>query len=162
MRTLIRREFVVRRPIQETWNHLADVAAWPSWASHIKSATLDPPGPLTAHSKGRFHLVGGVRSTFSMIRFNPPQDWAWKGKFLWLDVEYDHEFEGLGSDQTKLTWTVAAQGFLVQSVGRAYARIYNKNLDRAIPNLIAELEAHSPQGANGAEKERTRDTSLES
>jgi hypothetical protein len=40
-----------------------------------------------------------------------------------------------------LIWTVGAEGFAVSIIGKLFAWIYNKNLDTAVPLLIAEMGA---------------------
>jgi hypothetical protein len=77
MRELVRRKFTVDANVQDAWNHLANVEAWPPWAKHIKSVSLDPPGPLTEKSAGSFRLAGGARSTLRMEVFEPPTQWPW-------------------------------------------------------------------------------------
>ena len=139
MTTLIRREFVVDALVEAAWGHLARVADWPSWAGHIKRIDLDPPGEITADSTGVIHLKFGPASAFRMTEFNPRRNWKWVGRFLWLTVHYDHIFEPQG-ERTKLTWIVACEGFGTAILGRLFAIIYNRNLDKAIPNLIAEME----------------------
>jgi hypothetical protein len=79
---LVRRTFDVEASIQQAWTHLARVEAWPSWAKHIKSVTLTPPGMLTETSEGQFRLKGGARSTFRVEDFDPPRRWCWVGRFL--------------------------------------------------------------------------------
>jgi Polyketide cyclase / dehydrase and lipid transport len=140
--TMLQRAFVVNAPLPVVWDHLSRVEAWPSWAGHIRRVHLDPPGGLTARSRGRFRLRGGVRSTFVMTAFDPPSSWTWAGRFLWLTVNYDHRFEALGERQTRLVWTVAAEGRGVAFLGRLFAAGYARNLDRAIPNLQRELDTY--------------------
>ena len=139
MITLLRREFTVDRPIEKAWQHLARVEQWPSWAKHIRHVEVQPPGELGPTSTGLIHLSNGVKSAFRMSEFNPYRSWKWVGGFLWLTVHYDHRFEELNSTQTKLTWVVEAKGFGVSVFGRLFAKIYAKNLDRAIPLLIEEM-----------------------
>ncbi len=145
MTTLIRREFTVDVSVESAWEHLARVAAWPSWAKHIRRIDLDPPGEIMANSTGVIHLKFGPESAFRMVEFKPPRNWKWVGRFLWLTVHYDHLFESQG-ERTKLVWIVACEGFGVSILGRLFALIYNRNLDKAIPNLIAEIE-HSAAGS---------------
>ncbi len=76
-----------------------------------------------------------------MVEFNPERNWKWVGTFLWLTVHYDHRFEALDDRRTRLTWVVAAEGLGVSVLGRVFAAIYNGNLSRAIPRLMAELNA---------------------
>ncbi|MEZ4664129.1 MAG: SRPBCC family protein [Caldilineaceae bacterium] len=140
MQELIRREFVVDAPIGAAWRHLAKVEQWPSWAKHIRRVELTPKGELSAETAGVIYLRNGVTSKFQMAEMNNRQNWLWAGKFLWLDVYYDHRFDAVDDQHTKLTWIVASDGFAVSIFGRLFAAVYNKNLDRAIPYLMAEMQ----------------------
>ena len=141
MIALLRREFTVDRPIEMAWQHLARVEQWPSWAKHIKQIVLQPPGELGSKTTGIIHLSNGVKSVFTVTEFNPYRNWKWMGGFLWLTVDYSHRFEELNARQTKLTWTVEGAGFGVSVIGRLFAKIYSKNLDRAIPLLVEQMNA---------------------
>ena len=136
---LLRREFKVDRPLAKAWQHLARIEQWPSWAKHIRQVVVQPPGELGPKSTGVIQLSNGVKSAFTMTEFNPCSNWKWVGGFLWLTIHYDHRFEELNSTQTELIWVVEAKGFGVSVFGRLFAKIYSKNLDRAIPLLIDEL-----------------------
>ena len=63
------------------------------------------------------------------------------GNFLWLTVYYDHHFEEVNSTQTKITFVVEMTGFGVSVLGRLFAKVYSKNLDRAIALLVQEMNA---------------------
>ena len=115
------------------------VERWTSWAKHIKRVTLEPPGSLTANSAGAFRLAGGARSTFRMEIYDPPNRWQWVGRFLASKVHYDHRFEAVDPAHTQLIWTVVADGPGAATLGRVFGAIYARNLDKAIPNLQAEL-----------------------
>ena len=141
MRTLLKRDFIVPASLEEAWDHLARVEQWPTWARHIKSATLQPSSVLSSTSRGAFILAGGVRSSFRMTECYPPRRWVWVGSFLGLSVEYIHDFEPVDSGHTRMMWIVNANGFGVSTLGKLFARIYNSNLDRAIPLLISEFES---------------------
>ena len=138
---LLVREFDVDVPLDHAWDHLARVENWTTWAKHIKRVTLQPPGPLTEASAGAFRLAGGARSTFRMEIYDPPRRWQWVGRFLTTKVHYDHCFESVNAEQTRLIWTVAAEGPASATLGRLFGAIYARNLDKAIPNLQAELHA---------------------
>jgi hypothetical protein len=43
----------------------------------------------------------------------------------------------------QLTWIVQATGFGASVLGRLFAKVYRSNLDKAIPLLIAEMDAGS-------------------
>ena len=139
MSELIRREFMVDAPISAAWQHFADVEQWPSWAKHISRIDLTPKGALSLQSAGVIHLKNGITSKFRMTEINALQNWIWVGNFLWLLVTYDHRFDEVDSEHTKLTFTVAGEGFGVSIFGRLFAAVYNRNLDRAIPHLIGEM-----------------------
>ena len=141
MVTLIVREFTVDAPARSAWDHLARIELWPSWARHIKRIEVKPPGELGPQSQGVVHLTNGMKSTFRIVEFRPNENWKWVGRFLWATVEYDHVFEELGPEKTRLIWTVAAKGFAVSILGRLFARIYNRNLDTAVPLLVAEMNS---------------------
>jgi hypothetical protein len=143
MTTLLRRELTVDLPLEEAWRYLSQVERWLSWARHIKRIEVRPPGELGPHSTGIIHLRNGVKSTFSMTELNPYRNWKWAGPFLWLTVHYDHRFEAIGPGRTRLVWVVEASGFGVSVFGRLFAKIYNGNLDRAVPLLIEEMKAAS-------------------
>ena len=138
---LLRREFTVELPVEEAWRHLARVEQWPSWAKHIKRVEVQPPGKLRPESMGRFLLTNGIKPVFRMTEFNPHQSWKWVGGFLWLTIYYDHRFEELSPTQTKLTFELEGTGFGVALLGRLFAKIYSKSLDRAIPLLVQEMNA---------------------
>lgn len=76
-----------------------------------------------------------------MTEFNPLDHWKWSGPFLRLNVHYDHQFEVFSQDRCKLIWIIQAEGFGVSTLGRIFAVIYNRNLDRAIPRLIIEMNS---------------------
>ena len=137
MATLIRREFTVDVPREKAWEHLARVEHWPSWAKHINQVEVTPAGELGSRSTGIIYLSNGLRSAFTITEFNPPRNWV--GRFLWLTVLYDHVFEELHPQRTKLTWVVEGHGFGVSVLGRLFAKVYSKNLDKAIPLLIDEM-----------------------
>jgi len=143
MVTLLRREFTVGVPLQGAWEHLARVERWPDWAPHIKRIELHPPGELGAESTGIIHLANGMKSAFRMTEFNPPRNWKWIGPFLWLTVIYDHRFQALDGGHTNLMWVLEAKGFGARILGRLFAKIYRRNLEKAIPLLIAQMNASS-------------------
>jgi Polyketide cyclase / dehydrase and lipid transport len=144
MITLLRREFTVDAPLEVAWRHLARVEQWPSWARYIKRVELTPAGELAPRSTGVIHLRNGVTSAFTVTELHPHRNWKWVGPFLRLTIHYDHRFEELSPRQTRLTWVVDGEGRGVSTFGRLFARIYGRNLDKAIPALIAELNAGDP------------------
>ena len=84
MRMLLRREFIVELPVKDAWQHLSNVEKWPTWAKHIKQVKLRAGSPLNPKSQGVIYLSNGIKSAFTMVEFNPYNNWKWGGRFLWL------------------------------------------------------------------------------
>jgi hypothetical protein len=139
MVTLIQRDFIVGIPLQSAW----DIEQWPSWARHIKKIELHPSGELGPKSAGVIGLTNGMKPVFRVTEFNPPRNWKWVGGFLWCTVFYDHQFEPLDAEHTKLILIVEANGFGARFLGRLFAWIYRRNLEKAIPLLLAEMEGQA-------------------
>jgi hypothetical protein len=148
MKALIHREFVVDVPLERAWEHLARVEAWPSWAKHIKSMIVEPSGGLSPSTVGVFQLANGIKARFAMTEFVPRSHWKWVGNFLWLTIHYDHRFEPISQNRTKMQFIIEAKdlGFGKLVLVKLYAAIYSKLLDKAIPNLIAEINAGQTTG----------------
>ena len=139
----IRREFVVDAPLGRAWEHLARIEAWPSWAKHIKSVAVEPPGELSPSTVAIFHLAFGLKARFAVTEFVPKSHWKWISNVLGSTIHYDHRFEPINQDKTKMQFIIEANDlgpgkFLLLKL---YAVMYCKNLDKAIPNLVAEINA---------------------
>ena len=137
---LLERRFIVKVPLDKAWDHLVRVEQWSSWARHIRRIDLRPPGSVGLDSEGDIRLTNGIRSTFRMTELNEGSNWRWVGPFLWITVHYDHQFKRIGPSETEIGFVLDGEGFGVGVFGRLFAAIYAHNLDRAIPNLIKELE----------------------
>jgi uncharacterized membrane protein len=142
MKRIVDKTFSVRAPLALAWDHLAEVEKWPSWAKHIRSVVKSPPGPLCSESQGTFRLSNGVKTSFRMTEFEPLKHWKWVGKFLGAAILYDHIFTKSASAQTTIRFVVDADGWSVPLIAGIFGRIYRRNLDRAVPLLIREIEAH--------------------
>jgi hypothetical protein len=138
--TLIDRQFTVNVSLERAWHHLARVDQWPTWAHHIKHIEMSPKGELGPQSTGVIQLANGMKSTFRVTEYNPGRNWKWVGPFLWLTIEYDHHFESLSTDETRLRFVLDAMGFGAALFGRLFAGIYRRNLETAIPILVKEME----------------------
>jgi len=145
MVTLIDREFTVNVTRERAWDYLARLDLWPTWAPHIKYIATQPQGELRPNSSGVIHLANGMKSTFKMEEFNPPHNWKWFGPFLWLTVHYDHRFESVNSNQTRVRFVLDANGFGVGFFGRLFAMIYRRNLEKSIPLLVQAMERAHPK-----------------
>jgi hypothetical protein len=70
----------------------------------------------------------------------PQQSWRWSGPFLWLTVRYDHRFEAVGDGEVEIRFAVDGEGAGIAVFGRLFAIVYARDLDKAIPRLVRELE----------------------
>jgi hypothetical protein len=141
---LLERRFRVKVSVEKAWAHLEQVEKWPSWARHIRRVELRPAGVLTRESAGTIRLTNGIRSVFRMEDLNPPRSWKWAGPFLWMTVHYDHQFVSVSPEESEIRFVLEAEGFGAGVLGRVFAMIYARNLDRAIPLLTMELESRRP------------------
>lgn len=76
-----------------------------------------------------------------MIEFEPLRHWKWASSFLGSQILYDHIFSQDAPGQTTIRFTVDAAGGPGALFQGIFARIYRKNLERAVPLLFQEIEA---------------------
>jgi hypothetical protein len=131
----VKRVFEVDAPLEEAWHRLAEVERWPEWAPHITSVTVSPPGELGPTSSGALQIKRLGRNTFRMSVWEPPVRWEWVSRLPGVRIYYDHRFESSGPAATRLEWLVELRGPLAPLIRRAFARVYGRNVDRAIPRL---------------------------
>jgi uncharacterized membrane protein len=149
----VQRSFEVEAPLEEAWYRLAEVQRWPEWAPHITSVTVSPTGELGPTSSGAFKIRWLGRNTFRMSSWEPPRRWEWIGGLPGVRISYDHRFEPSGPRSTRLEWLVALRGPLAPLVRRVFARIYGRNVDRAIPRLQDWFRSPGPgQGRTAHEQ----------
>jgi hypothetical protein len=140
LKRVVDKSFVVRAPLEVAWNHIAQIEGWPSWAKHIRSVVKSPPGPLSGDTHGTLRLTNGVRTTFRMIEFEPLRHWKWAGSFLGSEILYDHIFSEDKPNQTTIRFAVDAGGGPAVFIRGIFGWIYRRNLERAVPLLIQEIE----------------------
>jgi hypothetical protein len=137
---MLERNFEVDAPPERTWERLADVRSWPGWARHIRSVALEPPGPLGPGSRGSLRLTNGIRSTFAVTAWEAGRRWKWTGPFLWMRIDYDHVVGEAPGGRSRVVFAVDGEGLGAGTLGRLFAFVYARNLDRAIPRFVAEVE----------------------
>ena len=131
--------------VEAIWTLLVDVDRWPeTFTPHLKEAHLD--GPLrqgaTGWVKTRLPLP---RSMFTVTEIDDGTRWAWRGKLLWLTMDFDHRCEPAESG-TRVVFDVDLTGTLAGLV-RPLARLsYRPQMERALDLLIQPSEAayHTP------------------
>jgi Polyketide cyclase / dehydrase and lipid transport len=142
MKRLLTRTFTVDTSPEQTWEALTAAADWPRWAHHIRRVELTPPGPVGPTTKAVIRLTNGTSAKVSVTEFLDGRRFRWAGTFLWLDLAYDHRIEHV-EVHTKVTFAVDGGGLGVNTIGRLFAAIYARNLDRAIPRLQTQLRTRT-------------------
>jgi len=141
MKRIVDRSFTVLAPLEVAWNHLAEVEQWPTWAKHIRSVAKSPEGPLSLETQGTLTLSNGAKTTFRMTEFEPLKHWKWVGSLFGFEFHYDHIFTERGPGQTTIRFVVEAEGWSVALFGSIFGWAYRRNLTRAVPLLVQEMEA---------------------
>lgn len=70
-----------------------------------------------------------------VTEFQDGRRFRWQGRFLWLGLGYDHLVATDDTGRVHITFTVDGAGIGVNTVGRLFAGVYARQLDRAIPRL---------------------------
>ena len=141
MRELLKRSFSTTSAPEASWAALIDAEGWPSWATHIRRVELNPAGPVGPSTRAVIVLTNRTKARVAVTEFDPGRSFCWEGRFLWLGLSYDHVVQPTDHGGSKITFVVGGAGPGISIVGPVFARIYAGNLDRAIPNLQAELNA---------------------
>ncbi len=141
MERLVERVFEVESSPAETWSVLIDARTWPRWAAHLRRVDLQPEGTVTASTSAVLTLSNRTKARVTVTEFEDGRRFRWDGSFLWLRLAYDHVCEPSDSGGATVSFIVDAAGWGVNSIGRVFARIYDGNLDTAIPSLQALLRS---------------------
>jgi hypothetical protein len=144
MKRLLERTFPVEATSERTWTELVAAEQWPRWARHLRSVQVTPPGPVGPGSGATLKLTNRTRATVRVTEFQDGRRFRWEGSFLWLGLGYDHLVTTDETGRVHVTFTVEGAGAGVNTIGRLFARIYARNLDRAIPRLQAVLRSPDP------------------
>lgn len=132
---LVEQAFEVPLPLADAWAALADVESWPTWAPHIRSVVLTPPGPVGPTTAGVFRFSPVGRSRFAMTSFDRPRSWTWTGRAMGVDIDYEHRFEPVSETSTRLVWVVRSRG-PAGLRARLFAVVYSRLIDRAWPRFV--------------------------
>lgn len=142
MREAFRRRIPVDCSLDAAWDFLALVEEWPStWAGHLRRVVAEPPGPVTASTKGKVRMRNGFEARMAMQEFNPGVNWCWSGRSRFAPtIAFDHRFERVDDHRTTLEFVVSTRG--MGKLGSwVTGRILGRALDRSIPTLAAKLAA---------------------
>ncbi len=132
-------EIQIAAPPETVWEVIADIAAWPSWNTDVKSMTLE--GPVAPGST--FRWKSGSSSLVSTLKVvDPPREIAWTGVTMGIHAVHVFGFEPSDGG----TRARSAESFrgLIPTVLRGYSRkILQRGIDRILALLKAEAERRS-------------------
>jgi hypothetical protein len=131
---------MVDAPLDRAWHHFARAAAWPSWHTDLKRVEVTPAGELGPESVATLHLHKGPSTTFRMTEFVPYQHWTWVARALWFTINYDHRFERVDDNTTRIVLHIEIGGPGKSVFGRLVAAGAGKSLDKALPRLAHEMK----------------------
>jgi hypothetical protein len=141
MKRLLERTFAVEATAERAWAELVAAQQWPRWARHLASVQVTPPGPVGPGSSATLKLTNHTTARMRVIEFQDGRRFRWEGSFLWLGLGYDHLVTTDEVGRVHITFAVDGAGRGVNTIGRLFASIYARNLDRAIPRLQALLRS---------------------
>jgi uncharacterized membrane protein len=144
MRRLFERTFAVEATAERAWAELVAAEQWPRWARHLASVQVTPPGPVGPGSRATLKLTNHTTATVRVTEFQDGRRFRWEGSFLWMSLGYDHLVTTNDAGRVRITFTVDVAGVGGNTIGRLFASVYARNLDRAIPRLQARLQSPDP------------------
>ncbi len=142
MREVVREHVTVGHADTVAWNHLAKLKQWPTWAAHIKSMDPTPPGDLTGSTSVVLHMRSGPRTTMTVTEYDPPHRWVWEGRSFMTVTRFEHRFERIGDNQTRIWFLAWVTGPLARPLGWMFGRMMRRSLSLALPRLKAEIESN--------------------
>ena len=105
--TAFRREIVVNVRREVAWDHFSRPRAWQSWLGSGAPTDVGPGEIIGPDTVASF----GSSVTFRMAEFDPPNHWMWTGRMLWFTSFYDHVFERITDNQTRMVFHMRVTGF---------------------------------------------------
>jgi uncharacterized protein YndB with AHSA1/START domain len=145
MHPLLRKvEIQIAAPPETVWAVMADLPAWPTWNSDVKSVAFDgrlEPGSTFRWKSGSASLV----STLQVVE--APREIGWTGETMGIHAVHMFHFEPMDGG----TLARSAESFrgLIPSVLKKYSRnILQRGIDGILESLKIEAERRAA-GANG-------------
>jgi uncharacterized membrane protein len=137
-----RSAFIVNAPRAAAWEHVTQLAAWPTWASQVRAVDVEPDGELAPGTRCHVRYRSGLRATYEIVEVVPGQSFTWTGKLLWLRSHCRHLFEDAPDHATRLTFETELRGVGARLIGPIVAAICGANVQRSIPRLVMEINAY--------------------
>jgi hypothetical protein len=86
-------------------------------------------------------MRAGPRNKMTVTEYDPPRRWVWEGKTFGVTTRFEHEFEALDENRTRIWFLAWVTGRLSFLPGRIFGMLMHRNLARALPKLKSEMEA---------------------
>jgi uncharacterized protein YndB with AHSA1/START domain len=140
-------EIQISAPPETVWALIADLSAWPTWNSDVKSMAFDgrlEPGSTFSWKAGSASLV----STLQVVE--PPHEIGWTGTTMGIHAVHVFRFEPTGGG----TRARSAESFrgLIPSVFRKFSRnLLQRGIDGILSSLKVEAERRHPERRRGIE-----------
>jgi hypothetical protein len=125
---------------EAVWRLLVDVDQWPrSFTPHLKAAHLN--GPLAIGASGWVETrLPLPRSWFTVTALEDGRRWTWRGRLLWLWMDFDHEVQKTERG-CRVVFDVSLNGPLAFVVRPLAGLVYRQQMERALDLLVRTAES---------------------
>ena len=141
---------------ETVWALLANVNEWPrTFTPHLKAAELQ--GPLSVGASGWVETKLPLpRSPFTVISLEDGRRWAWRGRLLWLWMDFDHAVVPTERG-CRVIFDVSLNGPLAFLVRPVVGLMYRPQMERALDLLVQAAEATTvPDNTRSRSEENAR------
>jgi hypothetical protein len=127
---------------EAVWRLLADVDQWPrTFTPHLKAAHLN--GPLAVGASGWVETrLPLPRSSFTVTALEDGRHWTWRGRLLWLCMDFDHDVQHTEGG-CRIVFDVSLDGPLAFMVRPPAGLVYRRQMERALDLLVRNAESAS-------------------
>lgn len=140
MREVLSEQVTVHRSPLAAWDHLARLEAWPTWAGYIRWMDPDRPGAVTASTEVVLLMHAGPMARMVVTGHDPPRSWAWEGDSPGVTTMFEHRFDEIDEDRTRISFLAWMDGLLAPVYAPVVGAVMHRNLARTLPRLKAEIE----------------------
>jgi Polyketide cyclase / dehydrase and lipid transport len=136
--TAFRRGIVVNAPRQVAWDHFGRPREWKSWLEEGAPTAITPDDVVGPDTVATIQ-TGDTGITFRMAEFDPPNHWMWTAKILWFTILYDHIFERVTDQQTRIIFQMRVTGFGNDLFAALMGAASSGGHATALPKLAEEM-----------------------
>jgi hypothetical protein len=129
----------INAPAEIVFSLYANVPAWPTWDTDVKSASLE--GAFVSGAKGIIVPHGGPKSQIVLIEVVNSKKFTAQCKLPLCEMRFEHELYEVKGSGTRATHRVIFQGLLAPLFGRLIGSGMRKTLPNALAGLKKAAEA---------------------